>query len=122
VHDALLRLLAKDHRADNTTAYVMRAVRNAAIDIVRSKRRQEPTEREFLVSTDATSCGISPRMLADAFSTLRPAERETIVLHVYGGMSFQEIADSRRRSINTIAAWYRRGLAKLRTVLKVKHE
>lgn len=122
VHDALVRLLAKNRRPDDPTAYVMRAVRNAAIDIARSRRREEPMQQEFLVSTDGPSCGISPHMLAEAFGELRRAERETIVLHLYAGMSFREIADLRRRSINTVTAWYRRGLVKLRAVMKVEHE
>lgn len=122
VHDALVRLLARRRRPDDPRAYVMRAVRNAAIDIVRNRRREELVQQEFLVAADGPSCGISPRTLAEAFGALRRAERETIVLHLYADMSFREIAGLRRRSINTVTAWYRRGLAKLRTFLKVNHE
>lgn len=122
VHDALVRLLARHHRPGNSTAYVMRAVRNAAIDIARCRRREERMQQEFLVGNDGPACGISPRVLAEAFTELHPAEREAIVLHVYAGMSFREIADMRRRSINTVTSWYRRGLTKLRIVMKVKHE
>ncbi len=122
VHNALVHLLAKNHRPDNLSAYVMRAVRNAAIDIARSRRWDEPMQQEFLVGTDEVLSTMSPRMLTKAFRKLRRAERETIVLHLYAGMTFQEIADLRCRSINTVSAWYRRGLVKLRTVLEVNHE
>lgn len=122
VHEALVRLLARNHRPRDPTAYVMRAVRNAAIDMARSRRREVPVDPEFFVVTDGPPCAISPSMFAAAFGELRRAERETIVMHVYAGMSFREIAELRRRSINTVAAWYRRGLAKLRIVLKVEHE
>lgn len=122
VHNALVRLLARNHRPDDPMAYVMRTVRNAAIDIVRSRKREEPLRQEFYVGTFEVPHVISPRMLERALGELRQAERETIVLHLYAGMTFQEIANLRRRSINTVSAWYRRGLAKLRTVLKVEHE
>ena len=120
VHDALVRLLGRSRRPREPTAYVMRAVRNAAIDIVRSRRRDEPLRQEFLVGADGPHCGIGPRALEAALKDLRRSERETIVLHVYAGMSFREIAELRRRSINTVSAWYRRGLEKLRSTLKVE--
>ena len=123
VHAALERLLTKNRRPDDPTAYVMRAVRNAAIDIVRRRKREEPLRQEFLVKGSRENIdAVSPRMLERAFEELRESERETIVLHLYAGMTFQEIANLRRRSVNTVSAWYRRGLMKLRTVLKVEHE
>ena len=120
VHDALVRLLGGSRRPRDPTAYVMRAVRNAAIDIARNRRRTEPMRQEFLVGADGPHCGIGPRVLEAALKELRQSERETIVLHVYAGLSFREIAELRRRSINTVSAWYRRGLDKLRTTLKVE--
>ena len=122
VHDALLRLLRKDHRPRDSTAYVVRAVRNAAIDIVRRGRREEPIKQEFLVVAGDLSDTITPGMLNRGFRQLHRRERETILLHLYEGMTFQEIADLRRRSINTVSAWYRRGIAKIRAALKVDNE
>lgn len=120
VHDALERLLGKNRRPDDLLAYVVRAVRNAAIDVARRRRREEPMQREFLVAVDGPVCEISPRMLAEAFGGLSRNERETILLHVYADMSFREIADLRRRPLNTVTAWYRRGLTRLRRILKVE--
>lgn len=122
VHNALLRLLTKNHRTKDPLAYVMRAVRNAAIDIVRSRTKEEPLQREFLVGDCETAHVISPRMLGKALGELRLDERETMILHIYAGMTFQEIANLRRRSINTVSAWYRRGLAKLRRIFEVENE
>jgi RNA polymerase sigma factor (sigma-70 family) len=118
VHDALERLLGKNRRPDNLLAYVIRAVRNAAIDVARRRRREEPVPQEFFVAVDGPVCEISPRILAEAFGELRRNERETILLHVYADMSFREIADLRRRPPGTVAAWYRRGLTRLRRILK----
>ncbi len=122
VHDALLRLLRRDHRPNDMTAYVIRAVRNAAIDIVRRGRREEPMKQEFLVATGDVSDTMTPQMLNRAFDQLHRRERETILLRLYAGMTFQEIADLRRRSINTVSAWYRRGIEKVRAALKVEND
>ena len=122
VHDALLRLLRKNHRPKDCTAYVVRAVRNAAIDIVRRRRREEPMKQEFLVAAGDMSDTMTTGMLNRAFGQLHRRERETILLHLYAGMTFQEIANLRRRSINTVSAWYRRGIEKIRAALKVENE
>jgi RNA polymerase sigma-70 factor (ECF subfamily) len=44
-------------------------------------------------------------------------ERETIVLKIFDSFSFQEVADLRRVPLSTATSWYRRGLAKLRTIV-----
>ena len=48
---------------------------------------------------------------------LSPDERETIVLKTYETFTLQEIADLRGAPLPTVASWYRRGLAKLRTLM-----
>jgi len=45
---------------------------------------------------------------------LRDDERECIVLKLYSGLSFKEIAQTRSALPNTVASWYRRGIQKLR--------
>ena len=122
VHNALERLLTKHYHPDDPAAYVMRTVRNAAIDIVRKRKREGLMQQKFLAESNDISHAITPRMLDRAFLELRQSERETIFLHIYAGMTFQEIAKLRKRSINTVSAWYRRGLMKLRNVLEVSHE
>jgi len=122
VHDALLRLLKKRRRPNNITAYVVRTVRNAAIDIVRKGKREEPMQQEFLVDTGELPDTVAFGMLDRAFVQLHRCERETILLRLYAGMTFKEIANLRRRSINTVSAWYRRGIEKLQVELKVENE
>jgi DNA-directed RNA polymerase specialized sigma24 family protein len=45
-------------------------------------------------------------------------QRETIVLHLKGGMKFKEIARMQRIPLSTVQGRYRYGLEKLRTILK----
>ena len=51
-------------------------------------------------------------------SLLPVAQREVVVLHVWGGLTFSEIADTLSISSNTVASRYRYALGKLREVLK----
>jgi len=44
-------------------------------------------------------------------------EREAIILKIYSGLTFQEIADLRTAPVPTVASWYRRGLDRLRIML-----
>ena len=62
--------------------------------------------------------------LAWALAKLPYKQRETLLLHVYSGMKFREIAMLSGESINTLKGRYRYGLDKLRTLLnsEVKNE
>jgi RNA polymerase sigma-70 factor (ECF subfamily) len=56
--------------------------------------------------------------LTDALAQLPMEQRETIVLHLNGGMKFKEIARMQRIPLSTVQGRYRYGLEKLRTILK----
>jgi len=45
-------------------------------------------------------------------------ESETIVQHLYGNLTFREIAEIREAPLGTITSWYQRGLEKLRAELE----
>ncbi len=56
--------------------------------------------------------------LTDALAQLPVEQRETIVLHLNGGMKFKDIAKMQRIPMSTVQGRYRYGLDKLRTILK----
>jgi DNA-directed RNA polymerase specialized sigma24 family protein len=45
-------------------------------------------------------------------------EREVIVQHLYGELTFQQISQIRGHPLGTVVSWYRRGLDKLRRELE----
>lgn len=57
------------------------------------------------------------RLLTEALARLPLEQRETIVLHLTGGMKFKEIAQMQGISINTVQGRYRYGISKLRGIL-----
>jgi len=58
------------------------------------------------------------QLLADALFQIPLEQRETIIMHLSGGMKFKEIAEVQRIPINTVQGRYRYGLDKLRTILR----
>lgn len=52
-----------------------------------------------------------------ALAQLPYDQRETVILHLQGGMKFRAIAESQNVSINTVQSRYRYGLDKLRSLL-----
>ena len=106
----------------NLEAYVFRAVRNSALAQRRGRPIAELADEWFLFDP-----GVGPpeqaeseefkRMAAAALKRLSDDERETVVAHLYAGMTFAQVAAVREVSINTVTSWYRRGMERLRQEL-----
>jgi RNA polymerase sigma factor (sigma-70 family) len=58
------------------------------------------------------------QILTDALFQIPLEQRETIILHLNGGMKFKEIAEVQHIPINTVQGRYRYGLDKLRAILR----
>lgn len=114
VQTAFSQVLQRNRAPRELRPYLFRCVRNAAMDDGRARQR---------AGTDVSIFNGVPVVREDArlrleveelFGTLTPDEREAVVLKVYSGMTFDEIATVRGVPLQTAASWYRRGLAKLR--------
>jgi len=128
VHDAFCRLLRRnDASGDRTTdlkAYVFRAVHNAALDQLRRLGPpREPLPDYVFDSAPGPAASTEDaefkQQVVEMLARLSPDERETIVQHLYGDLTFQEIATIREAPLGTVVTWYRRGLDKLRRKLEV---
>jgi RNA polymerase sigma-70 factor, ECF subfamily len=130
VHDAFCQLLRRqaalnDAPAVDLKAYAFRAVRNAAIDRMRQKMKTTPQPLPDFIfdptpdQSTSTEASDFQRQVVELLGGLSVDERETIVQHVWGELTFQEIAVVREAPLGTIASWYRRGLEKLRHELEV---
>lgn len=123
IHEAFCRLMPMAARPRNLKAYVFRAVRNAAVDLVRQNNRTVSVVDEYIVDPSdnqrtAAAKKQLQRRLVEALAILSEDERETIVQHLYAELTFREIAELRDRPLGTIATWYRRGIEKLRERLE----
>ena len=58
--------------------------------------------------------------IAAALSELPEEQREVIVMKIWGGLTFPQIASALNQSVNTVASRYRYALEKLRERLVVE--
>jgi RNA polymerase sigma-70 factor (ECF subfamily) len=129
IHTVFCRLLDRGRPPRELRPYVFRSIRNASIDEMRRRVAHPDSVGRCVECNDTVGDSIfanhngtaDPHIqfqLDEAMHTLSDDERESIVLKIYDGMTFKEIAALRRVSINTAASWYRRGLEKMKTVMK----
>ena len=131
VHEAFTRLARQKGPPDSdTTAYVYKAVRNAAIDQAR-RRKTRPAPTDDLASLFVTPNQDDPgqaaemnetqAMLMRAIDNLPDDEREAVVMRSFGGLTFQQIAEATGRPLTTVSSQYQRALGKLKQQLEGAH-
>jgi RNA polymerase sigma-70 factor (ECF subfamily) len=119
LHQVFIRLLRGDVRILGAPLpYLCRAIRNAASNYRRGRARD--TELADGAEWLEAPGGMEDAALAlqQALDALPGDQRDAIVLHVWGQMTFQDIAEALEISPNTAASRYRYGLSKLRERLK----
>lgn len=128
VQNALVSLLTASATTspDNPVAWMYRVVRNAAMDYRRSSDRRRRRERRVAdarrewfapASTDGL---IESDAAQHALSHLDAEDREIVVLRIWGGLPFAEIAAIVRHSASTVHARYESALMRMRTALLEK--
>ncbi|MGD0572324.1 MAG: RNA polymerase sigma factor [Sedimentisphaerales bacterium] len=126
VHDVFVRFAASWQgfsQHGNLKSYLTTCVVNQARDQIR-RAKYQPGELKEDALTGESDCPeqvvinneVSQRMNR-ALAELPYEQRETVVLHLKGGMKFKEIAALQSVSINTVQGRYRYGLDKLRSIL-----
>ena len=127
VHDVFLsfvRTMQRFRLTGSLKGYLLTCVANHARNVNKKKRRQnpEPGQVEPVCSgSDCPSRSIISneqlQQLSDAMVQLPYDQREVIMLHFHGAMTFRTIAKSLEISVNTAKSRYRYGLDKLRLIL-----
>ncbi|MBM3982656.1 MAG: sigma-70 family RNA polymerase sigma factor [Planctomycetes bacterium] len=123
VQTAFLKLVRQGRPPDNLLPWLYRVVRNGAIDASRAARRRTRYEtaaddgapKWFAPSHDPT--GLDARTAADALAALPAETREIIVAHLWGGLTFEQIAEAVGSSAATCYRRYAAGLDTLRLKL-----
>lgn len=127
VHDSFIKFSDSKHLLNPQRSlkwYLVACVSNRARDELRGKRYEAIGLDESL-SISSNSCGPASsaicneemRIISDALEQLPYEQREVVILHTRGLMSFKEIAELRQVSIKTVQSRYRYGLEKLKTLL-----
>jgi RNA polymerase sigma-70 factor, ECF subfamily len=105
-------------------SYLTTCVANRARDELRAAKRRAMIQADTEPQADERTLPLSLavhdevlRRLADALATLPYEQREVLVLHLKGDLTFREIAALQSESINTVQSRYRYGIDKLRSLL-----
>jgi RNA polymerase sigma-70 factor, ECF subfamily len=116
LHQVFLKLLENGSlsQAADKKAYLFACVRNAVLNDSNFLRRN--------LAIEANSAWFSPpdrdyaaeQKLRRALNELPRDQREVMVLHVWGDLTFSQIGDLLNTSSNTVASRYRYALGKLR--------
>jgi RNA polymerase sigma factor (sigma-70 family) len=126
VHDVFVRFAASWQgfgQTGNLKSYLTTCIVNQARDHIR-RRKCQPGELKEDVLAGESDCpeeivigNEMSQRLNRTLAELPYEQRETVVLHLKGGLKFREIAKLQDASINTVQGRYRYGLDKLRSIL-----
>ena len=124
VQAAFVKLASCPPTNDQVVPWLYRVVRNGAISAVRSESRRKRHEAigmesrpDWFVSTPDDQ--IDAVEATKALAQLPHSQREVIVARLWGGLSFQEIADLLEISSSAAHRYYVAGLTTLRERLGV---
>ncbi len=106
--------------------YLAICVANRARNVSRRSGRLDPERLQAVRprspepadSSEAASEAEECLLVMTALAKLPPEEQQVIVLQVFGGLRFREIARHSGESVNTVKSRYRYGIRKLRSLLK----
>lgn len=119
VQEAMIQLVQQKSRPDNPAAWLFRVVRNRAISAARSAARRQRHEstaagqhRAWFVSNNGQS--LDAGHAANALSQLPEIEREIVVAHLWGGLTFEQVGQLVGNSSSAVHRRYVRALQSLR--------
>jgi RNA polymerase sigma factor (sigma-70 family) len=127
VQEAFVKLAAQRTPPENPAAWLFRVVRNGALNAAQAARRRRRYETAAAESrawfqakrTVTSSDALDPETAAAELRMLPLEQREVIIAHLWGGLSFEEIAVVSGCSASTAHRLYSAGLSMMRERLGV---
>ena len=122
VHQVFLNAIENGSvsQAINKKAYLFACVRNAVLNDTKVQDRNMPLDVDSAWFSPPDRDYAGEQNLRRALGELPDDQREVTVLHVWGELTFSEIAALLGVSPNTAASRYRYALAKLRGSMQAK--
>jgi len=125
VQEAFIKLARQEPTPLQPAPWLYRVVRNRAISQGRSERRRQTHESRAAdravpwFQPPEDPAGLDAATAARALGELPVDQREAIVAHLWGGLTFEQIAQMSGSSAATIWRRYTAGLALLRQNLRI---
>jgi len=123
VQEAFVELAGRSDEPEHVGAWLFRVVRNRALNAARSDRRRREREQVAARLRSAEANGslastLDAATLVDALDTLPRDSYEVVILRIWSGLLFEDIAAVLDCSVSTAHRRYRRALEHLRDVLE----
>jgi len=124
LHQVFVRVIENGNlsHAEDVKAYLFACVRNAALNDIKARQRDTVLDDESAWFVPPNRDHAEELNLRRALRALPDDQRQVIILHVWGELTFLQIAQLLGISSNTTASRYRYALAKLRETLCPKEE
>jgi RNA polymerase sigma factor (sigma-70 family) len=124
VQEAFVKLAAQRRPPDNIAGWLYRVVRNGALAAARADRRRRRHETAAAQQAPnwfapAESARLDGAIATTALQGLPIEQRETLVAHLWGGLTFEQIGELTGVSSSTAHRRYLAGLSALRERLRV---
>lgn len=123
VQEALVELARQRAAPDHVVAWLYRVVKHRALNAARGARRRREretrvAETRLLVSDKHAIDALNATIVADALDGLAENEREIVVMKIWGGLTFDEIAAVLSLATSTAHRIYHQALLQLRERLE----
>jgi RNA polymerase sigma-70 factor (ECF subfamily) len=124
VQEVLVELAGQPMVPDNLRAWLYRVVKHRALNAARGARRRR--EREARAATGRLNIAEESAAfdrwdaiaVVEALDRLEPAEREVVVMRIWGSLTYDEIAAALTISTSSAHRHFERALEKLRHALE----
>ncbi len=119
VQDALVELAGRKQSPEHVVAWLYTAVRHRAINAQRSSNRRkrhesEAANRRAVPFVPLTADALDTEAVAAALEELPGEQREVVVAHLWGGLTFKEVGRAMGTSDSTAHRRYQAALAAIR--------
>ena len=123
VQEAFIELASQQERPEYVLAWLYRVVRNRALNELRAARRRNEHEREAAVLESSSGDRNEAELeIEAALASLQPAEREIVVLRIWSGLTWHQIAELTETSSSTAQRRFVASLEKLKFKLEPSWE
>ncbi len=125
VQTAFLSLACQTEPPRDPVTWLYRVVRNGAVSHWRQEQRRLRREQTAAVERGdwflpTQEAALDQAELREALARLEDAERELVVLHVWGGLTFTQLGEVLDASSSTAQRQYAAALARLKVILEGK--
>lgn len=125
VQEAFVRLATQEPQPHEPAGWLMRTVRNAAIDMTRSQIRRRNREAHVSANRPTWFEPVDPAafddpstdQLSQALAQLNAVTRDIMIGHIWNKLTFRQIAEAMDLSTATTHRRYEAGLEQLRQLI-----